>query len=63
MRIIVDREKCSGLGICESVAPDFFEIGEDGAMVLHEEFVTEDRLDELHEACEGCPTEALSLAP
>jgi ferredoxin len=63
MRIIVDRDKCSGLGICESVAPDFFEIGQDGVMVLREEFVTEDHLEELREACDGCPTEALSLAP
>ena len=63
MRIIVDRDKCSGLGICESVAPDFFEIGQDGVMVLREEFVTEDRLEELREACDGCPTEALSLTP
>jgi ferredoxin len=63
MRIIVDREKCSGLGICESVAPDFFEIGQDGVMVLLEEHITEDRLEEIREACEGCPTEALSLAP
>ena len=63
MRIIVDRDKCSGLGICESVSPDFFEIGQDGIMVLREEFVTDDRLAELREACDGCPTEALSLAP
>jgi ferredoxin len=32
-------------------------------MVLREEFVTEDRLEELREACDGCPTEALSLVP
>jgi ferredoxin len=63
MRIIVDRDKCSGLGICESVAPHFFEIAQDGIMVLKAEFVTEDRLEELREACDGCPTEALSLVP
>jgi ferredoxin len=60
-RIVVDYDKCTGLGICESIAPDVFEIDDDGSLQLLEESPGEDRRDELKEAVAGCPTGALSL--
>lgn len=30
MKVRVDTTKCSGIGLCEMIAPDVFEIGEDG---------------------------------
>ena len=30
MRIIVDTDRCTGHGICESLASDVFEVGSDG---------------------------------
>ena len=35
MRIAVDYDKCSGLGMCESIAPDVFEVEDDGSLTLH----------------------------
>lgn len=61
MRVVVDREKCTGLGMCEGVAPDVFEVADDGTLVLHVEEVALGREDEMREAVESCPTEALSL--
>lgn len=63
MKIVLDRTKCSVLGICESVAPDYFEITEDGDIAQLREDVPADRVAELEEAAQGCPTEALRLAP
>jgi ferredoxin len=60
-RIAVDYAKCNGLGICESVAPDFFELQEDGSLTLLEEKVGPEQLAEIREAVAGCPTDALSL--
>ena len=34
MRIVLDESKCSSLGMCESVAPDFFEV-RDRALIAH----------------------------
>ncbi|WP_083254997.1 ferredoxin [Amycolatopsis orientalis] len=45
MKIIVDREKCTGLGICESLAPEVFEIDDDGALVLKQDEVSDADLD------------------
>ena len=61
MKIHLDRGKCSILGICESVAPDYFEVTEDGDIAVLREDVPADRVEELEEAVASCPTEALRL--
>ncbi|MGQ4618952.1 ferredoxin [Nocardia sp. R7R-8] len=61
MKIVVDRTKCTGLGICESLAPDVFEVDEHGDLVILEEEVTEAGLPAVEQAVEGCPTFALRL--
>ncbi|HWJ82471.1 MAG TPA: ferredoxin [Nocardioides sp.] len=61
MKILVDYDKCTGLGICESLAPEHFEVNDDGDLVLLEENVSESDVQAVEEACAGCPTEALRL--
>lgn len=61
MQIIVDKNKCTGIGLCESFASEVFEIDDDGALIIHGEAVTEDRRDALMQAVDGCPTSALRL--
>jgi ferredoxin len=61
MRICVDRGRCTGLGICESFAPDVFEVNDDGNLVLSTEVVPQVSVDEVRQAVAGCPTEALRL--
>lgn len=59
--VTVDFDKCTGLGICESLAPDFFEVDDAGDLVLLREDITDDQLQEVEEAVSGCPTEALRI--
>ena len=61
MKILLDRGKCTGLGICESLSPDVFEVDDDGALVLKTEVVPDGQLAEIRAAVTGCPTEALRL--
>ncbi|MCB1265801.1 MAG: ferredoxin [Mycobacterium sp.] len=61
MRIVVDRTKCSSIGLCEATAPDIFEIGADGALNILMDDIPEDRRTDLESACENCPTQALSI--
>jgi ferredoxin len=63
MRIIVDRTRCTGLGMCESVAPDVFEVNDDGELELRTDTVPDGRLVEVEQAVACCPNEALRLAP
>lgn len=63
MKIVVDRTKCTGLGICESVAPDVFEVDDAGDLVLKRDTVPEGLLGDVESAVVGCPTEALRFEP
>jgi ferredoxin len=61
MRIIVDRARCIGSGICESIAPEFFEVGDDGVQVLVRETFDETDRAGIELAVRSCPTRALSV--
>ena len=62
MRIHLDRDHCAGNGVCESIAPKFFEIGDDGVLVLLRDTTTNDEEFSLvAEAVNACPALALSL--
>jgi ferredoxin len=61
MRIVLDRSKCTSLGICETIAPEYFEVDEDGELAVLREEVSPDQRALLEEAVAGCPTAALRL--
>ncbi|MQA61776.1 MAG: ferredoxin [Actinophytocola sp.] len=61
MKMHIDTDVCTGHGVCEGIRPDIFEVGDDGiAHLLTEEFTEEDRQD-LEDAVDQCPTQALRL--
>ncbi|MGW0250383.1 ferredoxin [Nocardia goodfellowii] len=62
MRIVADRERCEGHGMCEAVAPMLFRVDDDGITEPLVDTVTEAdrRLTEL--AVDSCPVQALHLA-
>ncbi|KFU75819.1 ferredoxin [Amycolatopsis lurida] len=61
MKINVDRGRCLGLGVCESLAPDVFEVNDAGELVLKASTLPEDRLSDMDAAVEGGPDEALRI--
>lgn len=61
MKIHVDYNRCTGLGICESLAPDVFEVNDDGELELKADSVPDGQLVDVEAAVDGCPTEALSI--
>jgi ferredoxin len=60
MRVEVDRDLCVGSGTCELLAPDVFEVGEDGVVRV----LQPGQADEgaVRDAAAQCPTGALGLA-
>jgi ferredoxin len=61
MKIVVDHGKCSALGICESLAPDLFEVQDDGSLVILNDRPEGSLRAAARSAVEGCPTEALTI--
>jgi ferredoxin len=63
MKIVLDHTRCTGLGVCESLAPDVFEVNDDGELIVKQDTVSGSRADDVEAAVAGCPTEALRLEP
>jgi ferredoxin len=61
MRIEADLSKCDGLGMCEAMAPDFFEVGDEGTVVVLDENPGEQHRTDLAAAVDACPVLALKL--
>ena len=57
LKIIIDRTKCTGEAICVGIAPEVFELDEQGiAVVMGTE--SADR-EAILEAAESCPADAI----
>ena len=61
LRIQVDMDLCQGHGVCESEAPDVFEVGKDHKVRVLDESPGDDQLDAVRLAVKYCPTHAISL--
>ena len=61
MNVVVDRDRCVGSGTCEALAPDAFEVDDDGVLVLLRESLADEEVADVRDAVTACPTRALSL--
>lgn len=61
MKVHVNSEICAGFGICLGIAPEVFELHDDGyAVVLVGEVKPEDE-DDMRRAVSQCPSQAISI--
>jgi ferredoxin len=56
----VDLDKCTGHGICESLAEDVFEVTAEGSVVIHDSAGADAEV--LRQAVTQCPAAALRWA-
>jgi ferredoxin len=61
MRVEVDHTKCTGHGICESIAEEIFEVQDDGSVTIHGGDRPESDRDRMRAAVTQCPAAALRL--
>jgi ferredoxin len=62
MKVEVDLTKCTGHGICESIAEEVFEVQDDGTVVIHDADRPETDRARMQQAVTQCPAAALSLS-
>ncbi|MGO4490635.1 ferredoxin [Arthrobacter sp. 2YAF22_2] len=62
MKIVLDRPRCEGHGLCEEVAPQLMHLDGEGELVLDIETVDVALLDPAKAAVRVCPVAALRLA-
>jgi len=61
MKVRVDLDKCQGYANCVGVAPDIFDLSEEGTVVLLEENPSADRAGDVQRAVQLCPAQAISV--
>ncbi|MBQ7136899.1 MAG: ferredoxin [Bacilli bacterium] len=61
MKAKVNKDICIGCGACQAIAPDVFELEDDGLAVCTQEVIEEDKKEETEEAMESCPTGAIEI--
>lgn len=61
MRVEVDLSKCTGHGICESIAEDVFEVQDGGSVLIHDAERHESDRVRMCQAVTQCPAAALRL--
>jgi ferredoxin len=61
MRVSVDRDVCIVSGMCTSIAPEIFQIGDDGLLHILVEDLSPEQAEKADNAVLCCPVEALSV--
>ncbi len=61
MRIEVDRDRCEGVGMCEAMASDFFQVDDDEELRLLDDSPAESERSRIFAAVNSCPVLALTL--
>lgn len=61
MKVNIDRNTCIGCGACQAICNDVFEYDDDGIMNVKTEIVPEDLTDDVIDAKDGCPVDAIKV--
>jgi ferredoxin len=60
-RIIVDRSRCCGYGLCTALCPEVYKLDGDGIVFVESELVPDKFLEAAQEGAAACPAEALRV--
>lgn len=58
----VNKDLCISCGACVGMVPDVFEFGDDEKAEVIIQQISEDLTDEVKDAAEGCPTDAIEVS-
>jgi ferredoxin len=56
-KLIIDKEKCMGFGVCVSLCPQMFKLNNEGKS----EVIDQNASCDYQKAIDSCPTQAISL--
>ena len=61
MKAKVNKDLCIGCGACTTIAQDVFEFDDDGLAKVVKEKIEDNEKDDVIDASESCPTEAIEV--
>ena len=60
-KIVVDFDACESNGICMDLAPEVFEVRDDGFLYILQEYPSDEQMPKVEEVIPRCPTQAISF--
>jgi ferredoxin len=61
VKVVVDFDVCQSNALCMEIAPEVFEVRDDGLLYLLDEHPGEELRAMVEEAVDTCPTQAISI--
>lgn len=61
MKARVDKDTCIGCGLCPSICPEVFELGDDGYAYAKVDSIEDSLKDDAREAADSCPVDAIEI--
>jgi ferredoxin len=61
LRVVADRSRCCGYGLCAQLCPQVFKLDENGLVYVASATVPPELEEEAREGAAACPAEALTV--
>lgn len=61
MRVEVDPNLCMGHAQCNAVAPDVYDLDDDGYCVIHKNEVASELVEQARDGAAACPEQAITV--
>jgi len=61
VKVVVDFDLCQSNAVCQGLAPEVFEVRDDGYLYLLQEEPDEALRQKVEEAVRSCPVQAISI--
>lgn len=61
MKVVVDFDTCQSNAVCQGIAPEVFEVRDDGYLYVLQENPGEELRAKVEDAVRSCPVQAISI--
>ena len=61
MKAVIDKEACTGCGLCVETCPEVFEMADDDVAVVKGDAIPAAAEESAKQAAEDCPSEAIKV--
>ena len=61
MKVVVDFDACQSNAVCQSIAPEVFEVRDDGFLYILHENPDESLRSKVEDAARSCPVQAITI--
>ena len=59
MKVVVNKDKCLGCGMCVGINSDVFDFDDDGLAIADSDKINDENIEEVNDAINSCPVGAI----